>query len=62
MFLLSIFMFREEAVRMFHPWTEKLPLSSLQREKEESLIAMAGLNSLDVQSIDFSPVFILFLC
>ena len=32
MFLLSIFIFREGMVRMFHPWTEKLPLSSLQRK------------------------------
>ena len=35
MFLLSIFIFREGAVRMFHPWTEKLPLSSLQRKRRK---------------------------
>lgn len=34
MFLLSIFIFREGTVRMFHPWTEKLPLSSLQRKRK----------------------------
>lgn len=35
MFLLSIFVFREGAVRMFHPWTEKLPPSSLQRKRRK---------------------------
>lgn len=35
MSLLSIFIFREGAVRMFHPWTEKLPLSSLQRKRRK---------------------------
>ena len=35
MLLLSIFIFREGAVRMFHPWMEKLPLSSLQRERRK---------------------------
>lgn len=35
MFQLSIFMFIEGAVRMFHPWTEKLPLNSLQRKRRK---------------------------
>ena len=35
MLLLSIFIFREGAVRMFHPWTGKLPPSALQRKSRK---------------------------
>lgn len=31
---LSLSVFQEEVVRMLHPWTEKLPLCSLQRRRK----------------------------